>query len=193
MPYFRFVDNAIHTVCKRRTWKNHDIGEYKTVTTIHSLIPRLVSTLHGWGKYKNGSPDTYYFLSDFLDMDNAAPEPAQFTAHVAELHRKSKSPNGMFGFETTTCDGKPPHTVAWEKCWATFFEKLLCGVLKLDTEVNGVWPELEAAAEQVIAGIIPRLLGVLQSDGRKLKPSLIHGDGWEGMLLNGYIDCSSMF
>ena len=180
-------------MCKRRSWKTHDVGEYTSVTTIHSLIPGLVPTPHGWGKYKNGSPDTHYFLSDFLNMDNAAPEPAQFTARVAELHRKSKSPNGMFGFEATTCDRKPLHTVAWEECWATFFEKLLCGVLKLDTEVNGVWPELEAAAEQVIAGVISRLLGVLQSDGRELKPSLIHGDCWEGMLLNGYIDCSSMF
>jgi len=140
---------------------------------------------HGRGKYQKGSPDTYFFLSDFLDLDTSAPEPAQFTARVAELHRKSKSPNGMFGFEGTTCDGttcdgKVPHTVAWEKSWATFFGKLLRGVLKLDTEVNGVWPELEAAADQVITGVIPRLLGILQAGGHELKPSLIHGDCWEG-------------
>ena len=51
------------------------------------------------------------------------------------------------------------------------------------TQVNGVWPELEAAAEQVIIGIIPRLLGILQANDRKLKPSLIHGDCWEGRWL----------
>jgi fructosamine-3-kinase len=165
-------------------------GEFTSVTTIHSLIPGLAPAPHGLGKYRNGSPDTYCFLSDFLDMDTAAPEPAQFTARVAELHRKSKSPNGKFSFEVTTCDGKLPHTVAWEESWAVFFGKLLRGVLKLDTEVNGWWPELEDAAEQVIAGVIPRSLGVLQADGRKLKPSLIHGDCWEGMLLDGCIDCS---
>ncbi len=156
------------------------LGEFTSVTKIHSLIPGLVPAPHGWGKYKAGSPDTYFFLSDFLDMDTSAPEPAQFTARVAELHQKSKSPNGMFGFEVTTCDGKLPHTVAWEKNWATFFGKLLRGVLKLDTEVNGVWPELEAAADQLITGVIPRLLGILQADGRELKPGLIHGDCWEG-------------
>ncbi|KAL9044065.1 MAG: hypothetical protein Q9214_002772 [Letrouitia sp. 1 TL-2023] len=85
----------------------------------------------------------------------------------------------MFGFDVTTCDGRLPHTVAWEKSWATFFGKLLRGVLALDREVNGVWPELEAAADQVITAVIPRLLGILQSDGRELKPSLIHGDCWE--------------
>ncbi|KAK0512600.1 hypothetical protein JMJ35_004617 [Cladonia borealis] len=155
-------------------------GEYTSVTKIHSLIPDLVPAPYCWGQYISGSPDTYFFLSDFVDMDHAAPDPTRFTARLAELHCKSKSPNGMFGFEVTTCDGKLPHTVAWEKSWATFFGKILRGVLKLDIEASGVWPELEAAAEQVLASVIPRLLGILQSDGRELKPSLIHGDCWEG-------------
>lgn len=97
-------------------------------------------------------------------MDTSAPEPARFTARVAELHRKSKSPNSIFGFEVTTCDGKLPHTVAWEKSWVTFLGKLLRGVLKLFAEAYGVWPGLEAAANQVITFVIPRLLGVLQAD-----------------------------
>ena len=158
------------------------VGEYTSVTKIHSLIPGLVPAPHSWGKYRSGSPDTYFFLSDFVDMDtSSAPDPAQFTARLAELHHKSESPNNsMFGFDVTTCDGKLPHTVAWEKSWATFFAKLLRDVLDLDREANGEWPELEAAAEQVITGVIPRLLGILQSDGRELKASLIHGDCWEG-------------
>lgn len=156
------------------------LGEFTSVTEIHSLMPGLVPAPHGWGTYKAGFLDTHFFLSDFLDMDASAPEPAQFTARLAELHQKSKSPNGMFGFEVTTCDGKLPHTVAWEESWGTFFTNLLCGVLELDKEVNGVWLELEAAASQIIAGVIPRLLGTLQGHGRELKPSLIHGDCWEG-------------
>ena len=161
------------------------IGEYTSVTKIHSLIPGLVPTPHGWGKYtSSSSPSTYFFLSGFIPMDTtSAPNPARFTARLAELHRKSESPNAMFGFEVTTCDGKLPHTVAWEKSWATFFSKFLRGVLKLDTEANGVWPELEAAAEQVITGVIPRLLGILQAEGRELKASLIHGDCWVGMCI----------
>ena len=156
------------------------LGEYTSITAIHALMPNLVPTPHGWGKYKHGSPATYFFLSEFVDMKTSAPEPVQFTARLAEMHRKSQSPCGMFGFPVTTCDGKLPHTVAWEASWATFFAKLLRGVLKLDAESNGTWPELEAAAQQVINRVIPRLLGILQSEGRALKPSLIHGDCWEG-------------
>ena len=156
------------------------LGEFTSMTEIHSVVPGLVPPPRGWGKYKVGSPDTYFFLSDFLDMDTSAPDPAEFTARIAELHRKSKSPSGMFGFKVTTCDGKLPHTVAWQKSWATFFAKLLRGVLRLDRETNGVWPEIEAAADRIIYAVIPRLLDVLQADDRELKPSLIHGDCWEG-------------
>lgn len=145
-------------------------GKFTSVTKINNLIPGFVPAPHGWGKYKAEDPPTYFFLSDFVDMDTtSAPDPLQFTARIAELHQKSTSPNGKFGFEVTTCDGKLPHTVEWESSWAKFYAKLLRGVLELDKEANGPWPELEAAAAQVISAVIPRLLGVLQSEGRVLK------------------------
>ena len=109
------------------------LGEYTSITAIHALMPNLVPTPHGWGKYKFGSPATYLFLSDFVDMKTSAPEPVQFTARLAEMHRKSQSPCGTFGFPVTTCDGKLPHNVAWEASWATFFAKLCCTAGRLET------------------------------------------------------------
>jgi protein-ribulosamine 3-kinase len=157
-------------------------GEFTSITTINSVIPGLVPAPAGWGKYNiDLHEETYFFLEDYIDMDvTSPPEPVSFTALVAELHRKGTSPNGMFGFPVTTCDGKLPHTVDWEESWSVFFAKLLKGVIKLDSETNGVWPEFERAATQIIDVVIPRLLGVLQSDGRQIKASLIHGDLWEG-------------
>jgi hypothetical protein len=52
--------------------------------------------------------------------------------------------------------------------------------LKLDIEINGPWSELEEAAAKVIQHVVPRLLNALEADGRTIKPSLIHGDLWEG-------------
>ena len=51
-------------------------GEFTSVTTIQALMPDFVPTPHGWGKYNLGSPDTYFFLSDFVDMDTSPPEPS---------------------------------------------------------------------------------------------------------------------
>ena len=51
----------------------------------------------------------------------SAPEPVEFTSKLAELHKKSRSPTGKFGFHITTCDGKVAHVVEWEESWAVFF------------------------------------------------------------------------
>lgn len=158
------------------------LGEFTSVTVIHSLFPDMVPTPYGWGKFRtpNGGFERYFFLSEFLDTDLNAPDPEQFATAIAALHKKGTSPNGMFGFPVTTCHGNLSHPIEWESSWSVFFTKLLKAVLKLDSETNGVWPELEAAAQQLFTGVVPRLLNALQSNGRQIKPSLIHGDLWEG-------------
>lgn len=147
------------------------LGEHTSVTEIKKVLPGLVPTPRGWGKFAAENASTYFYLSDFVDMDVvSAPEPVQFTAKLAELHQRTVSPNGQFGFHITTCDGKMAHTVACEDSRAKFYAKLLRGVAKLDLEVNGPQPELEAAKANVVGKVIPRLLDV----------SLIHGDLGEG-------------
>lgn len=70
-------------------------------------------------------------------------------------------------------------TVTWEKSWAESFTHQLMDVIKYDNETNGPWPEFDAAFKQLIDVVILRLFGVLQSDGRQITPTLIHGDLWE--------------
>ncbi|KAG8422126.1 hypothetical protein J3459_010711 [Metarhizium acridum] len=45
--------------------------------------------------------------------------------------------------------------------------------------MNGLWPELDAVYLKVQSQLIPRLIGALEADGRKVKPVLIHGDMWD--------------
>ncbi|KAF1836459.1 hypothetical protein BDW02DRAFT_615948 [Decorospora gaudefroyi] len=70
-------------------------------------------------------------------------------------------------------------SAAPEPSWAKSFAHQLEDVIKYDNEINGPWPEYDAACKQLIDGVIPRLLGALQSDGRSIEPALIHGDLWE--------------
>ncbi|ROV92123.1 hypothetical protein VSDG_07568 [Cytospora chrysosperma] len=142
---------------------------------------RLSPKPYAFGKYKVPSPPTYFYLSDFVDMDvTTPPDPAEFTKRLARLHKLSESPTGKFGFAVQTCDGQVAHTVDWQENWAVFYRNLLLGVCKKDLETNGPWPEMERATEQVANVIIPRLLGPLQESGKTLKPCIIHGDLWEG-------------
>jgi len=149
---------------------------------IYDLMPDFIPQPFGFGKYKPGDQDAYFYLSEFVDMDvDTAPDAAEFTARLAQMHKSSRSPTGKFGFPVKTCDGKMAHTVDWEEDWAVFFRKLFLGVCKLDLETNGPWPELERATEQVANKVIPRLLDNLRtSEGEKIKPCIIHGDLWEG-------------
>ena len=155
-------------------------GEYHSASAIDAVVPGLVPKAAGWGEYHNGEAQIYFFLGGFHDMDfSVPPEPAHFTAQIAELHRKGVSPNGMFGFPVPTVIGVMERTVTWEKSWANSFTHQLKDVIKYDNETNGPWPEYDAACNQLIDVVIPRLLGALQSHGRNITPALVHGDLWE--------------
>ncbi|KAI4127312.1 MAG: hypothetical protein LQ338_003272 [Usnochroma carphineum] len=155
-------------------------GEYYSASAIEAVVPGLVPKATGWGKYSNGESEVHFFLGDFHDMElSAPPEPDSLMSQIAELHQKGTSPNGMFGFPVPVVLGKFERTVTWEKSWAKSFNYQLEDVIKYDNETNGPWPEYDAACRQLVDVVVPRLLGALQSDGREIKPALIHGDLWE--------------
>lgn len=110
---------------------------------------------------------------------NSAPDPIELATKLAELHKKSRSPNGKFGYHVVTCDGKMPHNVEWEDSWAVFFGKLLRRICEIDLRNNGAWPKLERAVEQIVTKVVPRLLGDLRVEGHPIEPCLLHGDLWE--------------
>ncbi|KAL8740111.1 MAG: hypothetical protein Q9190_007147 [Brigantiaea leucoxantha] len=130
-------------------------GEWESSKAIHNLLPEFIPKPIGFGKYKTEKkPATYFYLCDFVDMD------------IGAIYRENS--------ETTQ-----EEPLANRQDWAKFFQKLLVGVCKLDLATNGPWTELEQATAQVVAKVIPRLLGALTSGGEKIKPCLIHGDLYE--------------
>ncbi|KAI6080720.1 Fructosamine kinase-domain-containing protein [Hypoxylon rubiginosum] len=154
-------------------------GEYYSAVVINEALSGFVPRPVGKGKFDAGNALVYFFLGEFHDMDpSIAPEPASFMSKIATIHRTT-SANSMFGFHVPTACGKMERTVTWEESWAKSFTHQLKDVIKYDNQTNRRWPEYDAACKQLIDVVIPRLLGALQSDGRKITPSLIHGDLWE--------------
>ena len=146
---------------------------------LHETMPTLVPAPRGWGECLD-SKGACYFLCDYINIGHRQPDPVKLAERIADLHKRSVSPEGMFGFHTTTYDGKLPLVVAWDRSWVSFFENLLGGVYKLDREANGPWNKLDKAMKATLRSVIPRLLGPLEQGGRRVKPCLIHGDLWEG-------------
>jgi hypothetical protein len=123
---------------------------------------------------------TYFFLGEFRDMEfESLPNPDKLLSMLAQMHTHSTSPNGKFGFPVPTVCGRMQRTLTWEFSWAVSFTHQLRDVIHYDKQMHGEWPEFAAVCEEIINVVVPRLLGVLQEDGRTLWPALIHGDFWE--------------
>jgi protein-ribulosamine 3-kinase len=144
---------------------------------LYKTMPSIVPTPRGSGRCLDS--DAYYYLCDYLDIDHRAPNPVKLGHKIAELHRRSISPTGMFGFHVVPYDGKLPLVAEWDSSWSSFYRKLLAGVYEHDIRVNGFWKELDDAMKITLDKVVPRLLDVLEDDGRSVKPCLIHGDLWE--------------
>ncbi|KAK3291456.1 Fructosamine/Ketosamine-3-kinase [Chaetomium fimeti] len=153
-------------------------GEYISMSEIYRTLPGIAPEPRGYGKCNKGG--AYFFLCDFLHINkDALPNSVRLGKKLAELHRKSVSPTGKFGFHCTTFDGKLPLTTGWDSNWTSFFTKLIRGVYELDIKVNGLWKELDDTMTITFEKLIPRLLDPLTANGRAIKPCLIHGDLWE--------------
>ena len=130
-----------------------------------------------WGTHKS-IPDTGFFLCHFLKMINEMPDPHIFTARLAALHQKSQSPQKKFGLHVTTYTGNLLQTNQWEASWETYFTKSMQWALELEREAKGPDSEFDTLIPSLFDKVIPRLLCPLETEGRSVKPSLVHGDLW---------------
>jgi fructosamine-3-kinase len=157
--------------------KNMVHGEFESMKAIHTLLPDFAPKPIAWGSYQT-IPNTHFLLCDYRDMVEEMPDPHKFTARLAALHQNSKSPNGKFGFHVTTYSGNLPQMNEWEESWETYFAKSMRLALKLEEEAKGHDPEFDVLVPILFDKVIPRLIRPLESEGRSVKPSLVHGDLW---------------
>ena len=90
------------------------------------------------------------------------------------------SPTGKFGFHIGTCHARIRQAVdSWDDSWCVLFSKHLGHIIQLAEPILN-WPEFGAVCKLTLEKVVPRLLLPLQSDGRNIKPCLVHGDCWDG-------------
>ncbi|KAL7930185.1 Fructosamine kinase domain-containing protein [Trichoderma chlorosporum] len=174
-------------VISKELGMNMTRGEFHSMSAMHNVLPDFVPRPIACGTYETIA-DTHFFLCEFREMTEDMPDPYKFAAFLSALHRKSESPTGKFGFHITTYAGNLPQFVAWEDSWEAFFAKAMRQALDLEIERRGPSEELDALSHALFEKVIPRLLRPLESDGRVVKPSLVHGDLWYA---NAGIDADS--
>lgn len=152
-------------------------GEFEGLSIIYKTVPESAPQPIAWGQCEE-SPDVFFFLCEYIDMDDGVSELSTFCDAVAKLHENAVSPNGKFGFHVVTCNGNIPQLNDWESSWEVFFSNGLKHMLKLYAEKHGERSEVVTAAQSILDVVIPRLLRPLQEGGRSIVPVLVHGDLW---------------
>lgn len=155
------------------------LAEFTSISEIHSVLPDFAPTPISWGTYSS-NPDCHFYLASFHEMAEELPDVNAFAWKVAELHLKSQSPNGRFGFPVTTFSGNAPQDNKWADTWEAFFTQAFLHMLNLEEESQGESKEMKSLGEALVAKVIPRLLRPMEANGRSVKPCLIHGDLWYG-------------
>lgn len=154
-------------------------GEYESMREICNISPSFAPRPISWGSCAERS-GRHYLLLEFHDFESGLPSPSDFARELAKLHSESSSPNGMFGFHMTTCNGNLPQDNTWTASWETFFSNGIRSMLALEEKSRGPSKELQDLSVDLLNKVIPRLLRPLESHGRAVKPSLLHGDLWVG-------------
>ncbi|KAL8893831.1 MAG: hypothetical protein Q9192_004879, partial [Flavoplaca navasiana] len=81
-------------------------GEYESLKEIYQVSPDFVPKPFAWGRYREPQPEIYFLLAEFRDVGDQPAEPVKLASRLADLHQRSKSPTGKFGFHFATCHAK---------------------------------------------------------------------------------------
>jgi protein-ribulosamine 3-kinase len=154
------------------------VGEYESTRALFSVIPDNVPRPVAVGTLAS-NPQKHFLLVEFRDMADELPPVPEFVAVIATLHQKSSSPNGKFGFDVPTSQSLQLENT-WCDTWEEFFTRAMRGTVDLEQAIQGHCDELKELSEKMYTKVIPRLLRPMESGGRSLKPTLVHGDLWHG-------------
>lgn len=153
-------------------------GEFEATRQMSTIAPDFCPSPIARGTF-NSDSNLHFYICNFHELYTGVPEPDSFCEKLARLH-SATSPQGKFGFHVTTYNGNLPQDNTWFSSWEECFSNGMKHVFKIYRERAGPQPVLEAMLPDFYSKVIPRLLRPLETGGRKLQPSFVHGDLWCG-------------
>ena len=159
-------------------------GTFESETAFYSFAPQSVPKPIGWGTYKSDT-NSHFYICDFRDMIEDLPDIHKFPALIAKIHLDSmgKSPTGKFGFHVTTHLANIPNNNSWCDTWEEWYLIAMQQMIELEEKSRGSDLKLTEISKSLLEKVIPRLLRPLQTEGRNIKPCLIHSDLWPGNIM----------
>ncbi|KAI0152909.1 Fructosamine kinase-domain-containing protein [Xylariaceae sp. FL1272] len=154
-------------------------GEFESQKELQEYIPENASTPLAYGKLER-SPLSF-FLTLFRKLHEDIIVCSKCLAQVfSKLYELSSSPNGKFGFHVTTFNGVVPMANDWCDSWEEFYGRQMRSDIQWLHSICGPDSEFDEVFQEFFERVIPRLLRPLETGGRSIKPTLLHGDAWSG-------------
>jgi protein-ribulosamine 3-kinase len=156
-------------------------SEFEAIKMLYAVMPELAAEPMGFGEYKQ-EEGVSFFICRYHELSDDIPDVSDFPALLAEMHRRPAgvSPTGEFGLDLVTYGGRNPHHFPVAKTWEQCFAGGLALTFQMEQETHGPDPELDMLREGIMTKVIPRLLRPLETEGRTITPTLVHGDIWDG-------------
>ncbi|KAI1328235.1 Fructosamine/Ketosamine-3-kinase [Xylariaceae sp. FL0255] len=155
------------------------IGEFEGSKALYAALPENVPKPVAAGLLAR-DPQKSFYLGEFRDMSDEMPGTSDFVSLIAKLHQSTESPDGKFGFHITTYGGNVALDTRWCDSWEEFFSRMMRNTMEKERAIHGPNEELDRLSPMILEQVIPRLLRPMETQGRKVKPVLIHGDLWHG-------------
>ncbi|KAK7990495.1 Fructosamine kinase-domain-containing protein [Apiospora arundinis] len=166
-------------IIERKEWVGMAEAEYEGQKALFEKIPDNVTAPLAWGMLQ-ADPTKSFFLTRFRNLLDSPPPVVELLTVLKKLHIDSVSPTAKFGFHVTTYFGPPPMINDWTDSWEEYFGRQFHADMVYVQQVFGADPELVDLTEEFVDKVVARLLRPLQTGGRRIKPSLCHGDLWDG-------------
>lgn len=151
-------------------------GEFASMRALHETAPDMAPKPITWGTYRT-TEDVHFFLCAFHAMDAELCSLDTFPEMLAGLHRRGAArSNGKFGFPVTTYQGRLAQDMTWCDTWEESFSRNLDLYFEHELEAQGPDEELSMLRRVIMERVVPRLLRPMETGGRRVTPTLIHGD-----------------
>ncbi|KAK7416889.1 hypothetical protein QQX98_004947 [Neonectria punicea] len=156
-------------------------GSFESESMFHHYSPSNVPKPLAWGCF-HSDPDMWFYLCHFHYMLDGVPEPQEFVAVIAQVHKTSmgNSPMGKYGFQVPTHLANIPNDNTWQSSWEAWFTQAMRQMFAVEEKAHGKNDELELLKGAFYDKVIPRLLRPLETGGNTIQPCLIHSDLWPG-------------
>lgn len=154
-------------------------GEFASITAIHQATPDFCPRPIAAGSYAS-DPDVHFYLCSFVDMTDEIAELDTLPGKLAELHTKGVCPNGKYGFPVPTNQGALIMPNTWRRSWERLFSDMMQHLFAWEKDMHGENKEMTELSKALLEKVIPRLLRPLETEGRDIKPRVVHGDLWDG-------------